>query len=410
MPDRAALLDAFSRGALIRPSADQMDFVDVVRAIAFASGIECDLHEHSRDLAAQLRGADHVIFLLADGMGVDLVDRLPRNAWLRRHTRRVIQAPFPSTTTAAVTSFATGEYTAKHAVSGWWVHVPELGGPATVFNHDRARDGASLSDLGLGVPALCELPSILGAMKRDAALLVPGGIVDSPFTTHMSAGRPRRAYRTYSEAIQEILRRVEESEGPTFTYWYTPSPDSEAHDEGSAGDRVFEAVGTLNAALERLADLLTDSGQTWRIVGTADHGHLELGPHLELDEHDVLLEHLRFPPAGDMRVQFWHTEPGHEERFSTAFRNRFGESFYLLTAADAEALELFGPGPWSEQMRMRSGDFVSISKGKAALRWNGIPGANGYRRMRSGHSGLSPAEMRVPLIVGGGEPATGYQD
>ena len=56
-------------------------------------------------------------------------------------------------------------------------------------------------------------------------------------------------------------------------------------------------------------------------------------------------------------------------------------------------------------MRQRSGDFVSVSRGRGALRYAGIPGANGYRRMRSGHSGLSPAEMRVPLIVGGDEPA-----
>lgn len=110
-----------------------------------------------------------------------------------------------------------------------------------------------------------------------------------------------------------------------------------------------------------------------------------------------------------MRVQFWRTNEAHTDRFISAFRSRFGESFYLLTVADAEELELFGPGAWSEHMRERSGDFVSVSKGRGALRYAGIPGANGYRRMRSGHSGLSPAEMRVPLIIGGGEPTdTGY--
>ena len=136
-------------------------------------------------------------------------------------------------------------------------------------------------------------------------------------------------------------------------------------------------------------------------MGTADHGHLDLGPHLELATNDPLLELLRFPPSGDMRVQFWHVRNGSAERFASAFRSRFGESFYLLSARVAEELELFGPGAWSEQMRARSGDFVSISRGRAALRYAGIPGSNGYRRMRSGHSGLSPAEMRIPLIIGG---------
>ncbi len=404
MSDRADLLDAFARGALVRPSADQMGFVDVVRAVAHASGVDCELTEDSRELANQLRAPDHLIFLLADGMGIDLVDRLPRNSWIRRHTRRAILAPFPSTTTSAVTSFSTGEHTARHAVSGWWVHVDALEGPATVFAHDRARDGMSLTNLGLDVHDLCRLPPILGRMTRDAELLVPMGIAESPFTTHMSAGRPRRSYRTYGEAIDTIVDRVEAATGPTFTYWYTPSPDTEAHDEGAGGERVFHAMESLSATLERLADALSNTGQTWRIVGTADHGHLELGPHLELAVNDPLLDYLRFPPSGDMRVQFWHANEAHTARFVSAFRSRFGEAFYLLTVAEAEELELFGPGAWSDHMRERSGDFVSVSRGRGALRYAGIPGANGYRRMRSGHSGLSPAEMRVPLIIGGGEP------
>jgi hypothetical protein len=387
-----------------------MGFVDVVRAVAHASGVECELTEHARELANQLRAPDHLIFLLADGMGIDLVDRLPRNSWIRRHTRRAILAPFPSTTTSAVTSFSTGEHTAQHAVSGWWVHIDSLEGPATVFAHDRARDGMSLTNLGLGVPDLCRLPPILGSMTRDAELLVPMGIAESPFTTHMSAGRPRRSYRTYGDAIATIVDRVEAAEGRTFTYWYTPSPDTEAHDEGAGGERVFHAMESLSATLERLAGALTDTGQTWRIVGTADHGHLELGPHLELAANDPMLDYLRCPPSGDMRVQFWRTNEAHTDRFISAFRSRFGESFYLLTVADAEELELFGPGAWSDHMRERSGDFVSVSRGRGALRYAGIPGANGYRRMRSGHSGLSPAEMRVPLIIGGDEPTDAAYD
>lgn len=387
----------------MRPTADQMCFVDVVRAIAHASGVECEMNEHARNLGAQLRDAEHIIFLLADGMGIDLVDRLPRNSWIRRHTRRAILAPFPSTTTTAVTSFATAAYASQHAVSGWWVHIAPLEGPATVFAHDRATDGVSLTRLGLGVDAICRMPPIVRDMKRDVQMLVPTGIAESPFTEHMAAGRPRRSYRTYGEAIQALVERVEQSEGQTFTYWYTPSPDAEAHDEGSHSERVFHAVESLSAALEQLAASLTDTGGNWRIVGTADHGHLELGPHLELTRDDPLMEHLRYPPSGDMRVQFWHVREGNHERFASTFRSRFGEWFYLLTAADAEALALFGPGPWSEHMRERSGDFVTVSRGGAALRYAGIPGSNGYRRMRSGHSGLSPAEMRVPLIIGGDE-------
>lgn len=380
-----------------------MGYVDVVRAVAHASGIEVPLNEHSRDLAAHLRGVDHLVFLLADGLGIDLIDRSPRNSWLRRHTLRSIIAPFPSTTTTAVTSLLTGEHPAQHSVIGWWVHLPEIASPATVFTHDRAVDGRSLADLEVEVATICPTPPMLPRMTRTATFIAPEAIVDSPYTQHMAGPCQRVGYRSHDDAVNAILRSISESDGPTFTYWYTPSPDSEAHEEGVNGHRVFRSMDRLDEAAERLATGLDELSGSWRIVGTADHGHLDLDPHLEVARDDVLLEYLQCPPAGDMRVQFWHVRPGEEEAFCSGFRQRFGRWFYLLSAAEFEELALFGPGGWSDDTRVRVGTHVSISHGRAALRFAGIPGNVGYQRMQSGHSGLSPAEMRIPLIIAGEE-------
>jgi hypothetical protein len=403
VPDREHLLQAFDRGALVRPTPAHMGYVDVVRAVAHASGVEVPLNEHSRDLAAHLRGVDHLIFLLADGLGIDLIDRTPRNSWLRRHTLRSIIAPFPSTTTTAVTSLLTGEHPAQHSVIGWWVHLPEIASPATVFTHDRAVDGRSLDDLEVDVATICPTAPMLPRMTRTATFVAPEAIVDSPYTRYMAGTCQRVGYRGHEEAVSAILRTIMESDGPTFTYWYTSSPDSEAHEEGVNSDRVFRSMDRLDQAAERLAKSLDELAGTWRIVGTADHGHLDLDPHLEVARDDILLDYLECPPAGDMRVQFWHVQPGQEEAFCSGFRQRFGRWFYLLTAEEFEELALLGPDAWSEDTRTRVGTHVSISRGRAALRFAGIPGSAGYLRMQSGHSGLSPAEMRIPLIIAGEE-------
>ncbi len=101
-----------------------------------------------------------------------------------------------------------------------------------------------------------------------------------------------------------------------------------------------------------------------------------------------------------MRVQFWHVRRGRHDSFAAGFRHRFGRWFCLLTAEEFEALGLLGPEPWSTATRERTGHFVSLSLGNASLRFAGLRGQAGYRRMRSGHSGLSPSEMLVPLIIG----------
>lgn len=88
-----------------------------------------------------------------------------------------------------------------------------------------------------------------------------------------------------------------------------------------------------------------------------------------------------------------------EQDFLHAFRERFGEWFVLLSAAEAESIRLFGPDPLSDETRARIGDFVSIALGREVLRYTGSPGRDRYLAQRSHHSGLSAAEMEVPLIV-----------
>lgn len=401
MSDREQLLEAFARGALVRPSTAQMGFVDVVRAAFFASGLDVPMSVHSRELQHYFTGAEHIVFLLADGLGIDFIERMPRESWLRRHTRRAIHASYPSTTTSAVTSFATADYPAIHGVTGWWVRLDELQSAATVFAHDRAVDGRALDRLGLGVDDILKSRPLLPAMTASAAVVVPEGIVDSPYTRHIAGSAQRIGYRNYEDATAEIVRRIRESTGPTFTYWYTPSPDAEAHEEGIDSDRIFRTLENLDRAAAGMCDELLTTGKEWRLVGTADHGHLMLEPRLELEADDPLLQHVDAPPSGDMRIQFWHTRSGSAPTFEAVFRQRFGAWFYLLTVDEFEQLELLGPEPWSELTRRRSGTHVSISKGRGSLRYAGYPGRGGYRRMRSGHSGLTPAEMLVPLIIAG---------
>jgi len=74
----------------------------------------------------------------------------------------------------------------------------------------------------------------------------------------------------------------------------------------------------------------------------------------------------------------------------------------LLDAEDAERLRLFGPDDLTEECRHRVGDMVAISLGRDVMRYS-RPEGNGpgdaFMRQIGQHSGLSPQEMLIPLIV-----------
>lgn len=381
-------------------------FVDVARATAHSCGVAgTELNNHSRAIFERIRRADHLVLLLADGLGINFIDMLPRDAWLRRHTQRAIQAPYPPTTTTAITSLWTATYPAEHGIVGWWTYLPTIEAPVTVFYHHRTEDEVSIEELGASMEDLCPLEPVIPRMDRETAVVMPATIINSPYTRYLAGDAERVGYRTHAEAVEAILQHVSDSAGPTFTYWYTPVPDALAHDLGTSDAKVLAGIEELDAAVAALDAGLGALPGSHRILGTADHGHLDVGGagHLEVTGDDPLLERLCCPPSGDVRCQFWHVRDGEGEDFVHAFGERFGRWFLLITADEADDLRLFGPDPMTAETRLRVGDYVSIGLGPEVLRYTGAPGRNAYFAQRSHHSGLSAAEMHVPLIVGGSD-------
>jgi hypothetical protein len=104
-------------------------------------------------------------------------------------------------------------------------------------------------------------------------------------------------------------------------------------------------------------------------------------------------------PSGDKRVVYFAVDRGREARFQSLFKRHFGDRFLLLATEEAEGLGLFGPGLLSDVSRRRLGNMVAISAGADVLLfpWTAPP-TKGPPSV-SHHSGLTPAEMRVPLVV-----------
>ena len=134
---------------------------------------------------------------------------------------------------------------------------------------------------------------------------------------------------------------------------------------------------------------------------SADHGLLDADEseiHW-IDVSDELIEYLTREPSGDSRVVYFDVREGAETEFHRLFKERFDDRFLLFSIDEAERLELFGPGPLSSTSRQRLGNLMAVSRGADVLlyRWYNALGVS--PRLVSYHSGLTAAEMRVPLIV-----------
>jgi hypothetical protein len=220
----------------------------------------------------------------------------------------------------------------------------------------------------------------------------PKPIAGSVYSRYSGGDAPFVGYGKLAGGINAIVERVVRATQPTYSYLYVPHVDYEEHLHGPHSRQAAKALADVQAQLERLAEELAGRA---RLVITADHGQITVGEVEVLTRNDALVRMLVVPPSGDGRAPLFHVENGACDAFAAAFRARYGDRFALLTTEEADELRLFGPVALSEETRRRVGDFVGV-----ALSWDVIfhePKKDD--ELRGHHGGLTPDEMRIPLIL-----------
>jgi hypothetical protein len=231
----------------------------------------------------------------------------------------------------------------------------------------------------------------------DAAALFPKDIAASAYSRSFAPGRPRLPYRSLAEAVDLAAQRVAAAPGVSYTYLYSPEPDESAHRYGGGHARTRFAVQQLDSALARLRAALPPAA---RLVVTGDHGVLDVGSHEHhaLTPADGVWDLLEAPPSGDARAAYFRVVPDRHETFVERFRNDWGEGFLLLPVGAAVDLRLFGPRPPAPRVRDRLGDYLAIARGSAVMEF--LPhGGHQDKVIAAHHSGLTPQEMLVPLVL-----------
>ena len=385
-------------GRLLPPSADLPNPVDLARVLATRGGVEgVEAGAGGAAIADTIAPAAHCVFVLVDGLGLELLERLPPDAFLRRRCVLELRAVFPSTTAAALTSLATGEWPASHGVPAWWTYLPEWQLTATVLPFVERFSERPLPELGVSAERVFVAAPLLPRYEVAVRSFLPRRIAESAYSAYVRGTTPVRGYGKLADGVDAVLDFVRGAGAPTFSYLYTEQVDAAAHSDGPEAGSVRSALAEVDGELERLASELAG----WaRIVVSADHGMLSVpdGGKSILRPGDELLELLVVPPFGEPRVPFFLPRPEQRERFQACFGERFGDRFALLTQEEAAALQLFGPLPPSAELRARFGDFIALAERSHVLIYQ-EEAEGGAASLRGYHAGLTPTEMRIPLIV-----------
>lgn len=389
---------AFESGRLSHPLRGVANSVELFRAMALLSGVRNFRKTPGIETLSDLIGPhDHYLFVLVDGLGMNLRDRFPPDGFFATALQTDIRSVFPSTTSVALTSLATGLWPAEHGLTGWWTHFPEHRRVIAPLIFTERGTHLPCERLGLTVEDLIPASPILGSFFRNPASYLPRAITGGRYATWSRDGTPIRAFRSFAHLRRMAKRDMASVRGPSYRYLYLLTVDKLSHKHGIGSPEVAAEVRRIDRLLVRLRETLPMSV---RIVVTADHGLVDVPPerHFTWRDDDAVCAHVIGGQSGEGTTPVFHVKPGHDEAFLTEFaRTSAAQSFTLYRPDELAERGLYGPEPLSEGARLHLGDYVGISVEPARLEYV-PPGADPVNHIGV-HGGLRPAEVDIPLFV-----------
>jgi hypothetical protein len=333
----------------------------------------------------------NVVLLILDGMGEHILNKLSPNGFLVNHKIDLVTSVYPSTTTAALTTYYSGKPPYESGWIAWSQYFKEYGRAIDMLSYKESYKGDSIADARINVfKELVNYESVFSKIEKASNI---------PAYEIMPSYSDRRSNRTIkADSVDEILDNIKmlcEVPNEKFILAYCDNPDGILHKYGSSSNEAKEFIQNTENKIQELCSKLDDD--TILII-SADHGHKDIENVYTLLDYPKIQECLIMPPSLESRsLTFWVKE-NMRNVFEDEFNKIFGNEFWLMTKEEFLDKHFLGFGIKHPKIDDFLGNYIALSTNSSIIRLETYL-AEGKKVKKSTHCGLSKEEMEVPLIV-----------
>lgn len=384
--------------AHLPPHYDGGSIVNLMSSLRARFGDPSSAYPTLADLPAQrLAAARHIVLLVIDGLGDELLARIGSASTLLAHREQRMTSVFPPTTASAVTTFMTGVAPQQHGLTGWFMYLRELGSVSAVLPFVPRWGGAPYSSAGVSPAAIIDTPGIYARLRAPCHVVLPAYIADSDFSRHLCGPAVRHGCGSPAELFDRVTQILRAAAVPTFVYAYWSELDRLAHQHGPSAPEVAGHLRTVDAAFATFLEDLRGSGTL--VLATADHGFVDTPPErcIDIGAHPQLADMLLLPLCGEPRTAYCYLRPGCASAFERTVTDVLGERLECVPSANLLAHGWFGQGPAHPELGTRIGEYTLLLREDWVIR-DCVAGERPFR-LAGVHGGTSTAEMYVPLCV-----------
>ena len=335
----------------------------------------------------------NIVFLLLDGMGEHILNNISKDGFFNQNKLDVVTSVYPSTTTAALTSYYSGKAPYETGWIAWSQYFKEYGRALDMFSHKESYLGEQIKKPKREV--------FLEDMKYESVFekIEKQNLNVKAYAIQPEYAERRGKRQVIANDIDEMVTEIKDVcsiEGEKFVFAYSDNPDGLLHrfgtDSKEASDFVLETE-------EKVKNLRKELGEDTIIIVSADHGHKNIDKVHSILDFPELMECLIIPPSLECRfLSFWVKEEM-KETFEQRFNSVLKDEYWLMTKKELlEEYKLLGEGQKHKKIDDFIGNYVAISVAGSMIRLETYL-ADGKPIRKSTHCGLTKDEMEVPVIV-----------
>ncbi len=333
----------------------------------------------------------NIVFIILDGMGEHILTPVSPDGFLKKYEIQKVTSVYPSTTTAALTTYYAGKPPFETGWIAWSQYFKEYGRAVDMLSHIESYNHDSLKHTREDVfKTVMNYKTIFEQIEENANIKA---------YEIMPTYSDRRAKRTIkADSIDEIIENIEmlvKNPEEKFIMAYSDNPDGILHKYGTNSKEAYNFIKETENKLKEMCEKLPDDTI---VIISADHGHKNIEKAYSILDYQDLQECFIMPPALESRCLTFWIKPGMNEVFEKKFNEKFKEKFWLMTKEEFLNKNMLGFGEKHRKIDDFLGDYIALSISNEIIVLETLL-APGKEVKKSTHCGLTKEEMEVPVIV-----------
>lgn len=337
----------------------------------------------------------NVVLVILDGMGENILEKISPNGIFSTNKIDKITSVYPSTTTAAMTTYYSGRPPIETGWIAWSQYFKEYGRNIDVLPEKDSYTGEQLKVKNKKISDIIGYKTVYEQIKEKNSDIKTYEIMPSYCAQKAKITMTANTVEEMCESIVTLCKNPENK----FIMAYNDNPDGIIHKNGCYSEETKNFILEAEQEFERMLKELKNTNTL--VILSADHGHQDINETIDILELEEIQECLIMPPTLESRMVGFFVKYDKRKEFENIFNSLFKDKYMLYSREDLLKSNLLGYGDKHKKIEDFVGDYIAISIADARIKIETYLSREMKNpdEKKSTHCGLTKNEMEIPLIV-----------